>query len=83
MESEKEQGGIEIPVAELSTDALRGIVEEFVTRDGTDYGASETAVDTKVAQVMAQLLSGQAHLLFHPASETTNIVGADQRLEDD
>ncbi|NRQ00592.1 YheU family protein [Marinobacterium sp. xm-v-233] len=27
-----------VPANMLSDDALRGMIEEFVTRDGTDYG---------------------------------------------
>jgi uncharacterized protein YheU (UPF0270 family) len=52
-------------------------VEEFVTRDGTDYGAVETGVAEKIAQVMAQLRSGEARLVFDPDTETANVVPAD------
>jgi len=27
-----------IPVDKLSTEALQGVIEEFISRDGTDYG---------------------------------------------
>ncbi len=30
--------GVELSPDDLSPEALRGLVEEFVTRDGTDYG---------------------------------------------
>ena len=30
--------GVEIESSQLSAEALRGIAEEFVTREGTDYG---------------------------------------------
>jgi uncharacterized protein YheU (UPF0270 family) len=45
-----------------------------VTRDGTDYGAVEQSVETKIAQVEAQLASGEARIVFDPDSETANIV---------
>lgn len=32
---------LKIPYHELSPEALHGVVEEFVTRDGTDYGEIE------------------------------------------
>jgi len=35
----------------LSPEALRGVIEAFVTREGTDYGAQEVPLDTKVFQV--------------------------------
>jgi len=66
--------GTEIPQGQLSPDALRSLVEEFVTRDGTDYGAVDRGVEEKVAQVTAQLRSGEARLVFDPETETANIV---------
>jgi uncharacterized protein YheU (UPF0270 family) len=39
--------GIELPPDALSPEALRDLVEEFVTRDGTDYGAVERGVEEK------------------------------------
>jgi hypothetical protein len=66
--------GVELPLDALSPEALRNMVEEFVTRDGTDYGAVELGVEEKVAQVMAQLRSGEARLVFDPETETANIV---------
>lgn len=42
-------GVIEVSYTELSAEALRGVVEEFVTRAGTDYGAVERSLDQKIA----------------------------------
>ena len=42
-----------IPPDKVSPRALQGMIEEFVTRDGTDYGERETALAEKVAQVRA------------------------------
>ncbi len=66
--------GIELPPDALSPEALHHLIEEFVTRDGTDYGAEERGVEEKVAQVTAQLRSGEATLVFDPETETANIV---------
>ena len=64
----------EVSPDDLSAEALRGLVEEFVTRDGTDYGAVESSVAEKVAQVLAQLRSGEARIVFDPATESVNIL---------
>jgi uncharacterized protein YheU (UPF0270 family) len=66
--------GVELPVESLSPEALRNLIEEFVTRDGTDYGVVERSVEEKVAEVMAQFRSGEAQLVFDPETETANIV---------
>ena len=66
--------GVEVPVSALSRDALRALVEEFVTRDGTDYGAVERSLEAKVANVLRQLDRGEVRIVFDPDSETTMIV---------
>jgi uncharacterized protein len=65
---------IEVPASELSTDALRALVEEFVTRDGTDYGVLERTLESKVAEVLGQLERGEVRVVFDPESETTTLV---------
>lgn len=66
-----------IPVNKLSSTALKGVIEEFITRRGTDYGAIEATFDTKFKQVKNQLKNGTAVLLFDDENETTNIFLAD------
>jgi uncharacterized protein YheU (UPF0270 family) len=50
------------------------VAEEFVTRDGTDYGAAEKTLDEKVADVRRQLERGHAAIVYDAASDTINIV---------
>jgi uncharacterized protein YheU (UPF0270 family) len=76
MTADEDRRGTELSPDQLSAEALRGLVEEFVTRDGTDYGAVERSVEEKIAQVIAQLTSGEARLVFDPATQTANIVVA-------
>jgi uncharacterized protein len=69
--------GLVIPFQELSVEALRGVIHEFVTRDGTDYGESEIPFETKVQQVMNHLHSGKAVIVFDQKTGTCNIVSKD------
>ena len=62
-----------IPIDKLSPEALQGIIEEFISRDGTDYGEIEAPPDTKFKQVKSKLETGGAILLFDDETETTNI----------
>jgi|TARA_B100000446_G_C10531078_1_gene333692 uncharacterized protein YheU (UPF0270 family) len=73
---EEEAGVIEIPYQSLSADALAGIVQEFASRDGTDYGEFEFSLADKVSQVEAQLKSGHLSLLFDPISQSCQIVNS-------
>lgn len=65
-----------IPHTELSTDALRGVIESFVLREGTDYGEQECSLEEKVAQVMDQLVRGEVHIVFDPHTSSVDIVTA-------
>lgn len=71
---------VKIPYDQLSTEALQGVVEEFVTRDGTDYGEVEMPLETKIAQVMAQIRSGKAVIVFDQETESCTILRSDDPL---
>ena len=73
---------VPVPHTDLSADALRGVIESFVLREGTDYGAREYSLDEKVAHVMRQLERGEARILFYPATSTVDVVVADRGREE-
>jgi len=62
-----------IPVNRLSPEALQGVIEEFISRDGTDYGEIEVSRETKFRQAKYKLETGSAVLIFDDETETTNI----------
>ncbi len=66
-----------IPVNKLSAGALKGVIEEFISRCGTDYGAVEADLETRFWQVKSRLKAGTAILIFDDETETTNIFPAD------
>ena len=67
---------IEVPHTSLQPDTLRAVVEEFVTRDTTDYGERERTLEDKVEDVMRQLRRGEAQIVFDAESGGINIVVA-------
>jgi uncharacterized protein YheU (UPF0270 family) len=62
-----------IPVNKLSPEALQGVINEFISRDGTDYGEMEISPETNFRQVKDKLKTGSAVLIFDDETETTNI----------
>ena len=67
---------VKIPVAALTRDALLGVVDDYINREGTDYGHRDIRLDEKRAAVLAALESGRAVITYDPASQTTSIVSA-------
>lgn len=68
------QEPIVVPYAQLPADTLRAVVEAFVLREGTEYGAREFTLAEKVAHVLAQLERGKAQVIFDPESQSVDIV---------
>lgn len=64
---------MQIPYEQLTPNALRAVVQEFVSRDGTDH----SSVERRIEAVLRQLESGRVELHFDEQTETCNIVTAE------
>jgi hypothetical protein len=64
---------MEIPWTLLQPDTLRALIEEFVLREGTEYGEHDVPLAEKVDAVMRQLKRGEARVLYDADSDTTTI----------
>jgi len=64
---------IVVPHTELSAEALAGVIESFVLREGTDYGERDVPFETKVLQVRRQLERREAEIVFDPNTESIDI----------
>ena len=69
-----QQPAVEVPHDQLSPEALRGVIESFVLREGTEYGERDVGLDTKITQVLRQIERGEAQIVFDPNSETIDVV---------
>jgi len=63
-----------IPYQQISPEALQGLIEEFITREGTDYGEVEFSLAQKVKQVEQQLARGEIAIVFDLATESVSIL---------
>jgi len=65
---------IEIPQDRLSPELLAGIIEEFIQREGTDYGVNEVALENKTQQVKKQIERGDVVITFDQETESCNLL---------
>jgi len=65
---------LEIPWRSLSAEALRGVLEEFATREGTEYGTVEVPLEFKVAQLRRQLERGDIVVFYDTAASSCHLV---------
>ncbi|MGD9009765.1 MAG: YheU family protein [Desulfobacteraceae bacterium] len=66
--------GVIVPHHELSEEALQGLLEEFVSRDGTDSGYTKLSLQQRVDQVRRQLDRGEAVVVYNPVAQSANII---------
>ena len=71
--SDAEQAGIAVPLEQISEDALVGLIQEFVLREGTDYGAAEVSLEVKTRQILGQLHRGDVLVVFDPTDESCSL----------
>ncbi len=65
---------VEIPIESLSPQALSGIIDEFISREGTDYGVHEASHEDKVTQIRLQLKKSQIKIVFDPLTESVTMI---------
>jgi len=70
-----------IPLEQLSADILLAIIEDFILREGTEYGAEDISKQAKIDQVKKQLVEGSAVLVYSELHESVNILPSEQFTE--
>lgn len=73
-ETEANSPPLEVPREAISDDAFQAIIESFILREGTDYGADEVSLSVKIHQIEKQLSKGDVKIVFDPNTETVSII---------
>ena len=63
---------------QLTPEALIGVVDEYINREGTDYGHHDYTLSEKRRTVLTELERGTAVICFDPETESTSIILSDQ-----
>lgn len=74
---DSEANHVVVPHESLSIEALANLIDDFISREGTDYGEREHSAEEKRASVQRQLAKGTVLIVFDPESETVNLVRAE------
>lgn len=69
-----------VPWQELPSGTLTALIEEYVSRDGTDYGEQEVPVETRVKQVHSALERNRLVIWFDEKSQTVTLLPHDKAL---
>ena len=64
-----------VPFEQLSPEALQGVLEAYVNREGTDYGHKvPLTLSEKVGRIRRQLQEGSAVIVFDADHQSCNIL---------
>ena len=66
-----------IPFEKLSAEALENLIEEFVSREGTDSGYVKGTLEQNVGRIKKLLMNKLAFIVYDEKTETCNIVSKD------
>ncbi len=66
-----------IPPEQLSQEALQGVLEEFIGREGTDYGEQELSLEEKVALLRPQVTRGEVVIVYDEFLESLTLARRD------
>jgi len=69
---------IEIPSERLSRDILGAVIEEYILREGTDYGVQEASLESKIKQFHRQIIQGDVLITFDPVTENCTLLTRNQ-----
>ena len=69
---------VEVPIQALASDILQALLEEFASRDGTDYGEREVTLSQKVGNLQGQLRRGDLLILYETESESWDLLPREQ-----
>jgi uncharacterized protein YheU (UPF0270 family) len=68
---------VEVPHDRLEAQVLQALLEEFASRDGTDYGVQEYTLEQKVGQLRRQLQSSELQILYDADCEEWDLVDSE------
>tara|TARA_B110000444_G_C18712698_1_gene534481 strand:+ start:523 stop:768 length:246 start_codon:yes stop_codon:yes gene_type:complete len=68
---------LEIPAKRLQTEVLQAVLEEFINREGTDYGETELSMDEKLQGLKELIDRGEVCIVFDPQLDSCTLMKRD------
>jgi uncharacterized protein YheU (UPF0270 family) len=69
---------VRVPLERVDAGVLNSMLEDYASRDGTDYGFRELELGEKVASLQAQLRNGSLAIVYDLASEQWDLLPQEQ-----
>ena len=69
---------LRIPFEQLQADTLTAILEEFISREGTDYGLQEVSFEQQLEKARQSMLSGDVVIVYDSQLESCQLLKLDE-----
>lgn len=63
-----------IPYQQLNEITLNNLIEQYILREGTDYGEIEFSLEEKTEQILQQIISENIYILYSELSESVTLI---------
>jgi uncharacterized protein YheU (UPF0270 family) len=70
-----------IPYNDLSEEALQAVIEDLVTREGTDYGIQEMSRQEKATHLLDLLKRGELFISYNDDTQSCGLVTKEELIQ--
>ncbi len=64
---------MDIPYTSLSEEVLDSVLEEYITREGTEYGERDYSLEEKLTHLKIQLKLGQISITYDEETQSCSL----------
>lgn len=65
---------MKIPYQQLDQTTLNNLIEQYILREGTDYGEVEFSLQEKTAQITLQIKNEDIYIMYSELNESVTLV---------
>lgn len=74
--NDEEESYLIISLKQISPEALEGLIEEFILREGTDYGHTEISLKDKKKRIYSQIQAQDVKIVYSSKTEDCTLIKA-------
>lgn len=63
-----------IPYEQLDETTLNNLIEQYILREGTDYGEIEFSLEEKTKQVLQQIKARSIYIIYSELNESVTLI---------
>ena len=70
-----------IPYQQVNEITLNNLIEQYVLREGTDYGEIEFSLEEKTQQILQQITDETIYILYSELNESVTLINKEALLQ--